>query len=317
MNFNADNTELNKPKTDKLTEIFGSLLEFNKDLAQFSSYKTGGKAALFISVTTIEELSDTLKKTKNLNIPYITLGGGTNVLISDNGFDGLIVKIDIKGMEIFENSKIICGAGENLEDLIIFSSKNSLTGLEFAAGIVGSVGGAVYGNAGAYGGEIGNIVESVTVIDKNSDIKNVSCSDAKFEYRDSIFKKTGDIITQITFQLEKGDQKAIQSKIDEILSVRHEKLPYDQCSAGCFFKNIPDNTQPHGKLAAGKLLEEIGAKNMKYGGAEISEKHANIIINTGKATSNDILTLAEKIKVKVKEKFGILLEEEIVKIGKF
>ncbi|RKX23072.1 MAG: hypothetical protein DRP35_00325 [Candidatus Zixiibacteriota bacterium] len=317
MKLNADNKDMTELKTDKLTEIFGDLLEFNKDLAQFSSYKTGGKATLFISVTTIEELSDTLKKTKNLNIPYVILGGGTNVLISDSGFDGLIIKMDIKGMEIFEKSKIICGAGENLEDLIIFSSKNSLTGLEFAAGIVGSVGGAVYGNAGAYGGEIGNIVESVTVIDKNGEIKNISHSEADFGYRDSVFKKTGDIITQIIFQLEKGDKKAIQSKIDETLSVRHEKLPYDQCSAGCFFKNIPDNTQPHGKLAAGKLLEDIGAKNMKYGGAEISEKHANIIINTGKATSNDILTLAERIKVKVKEKFGVLLEEEIVKIGKF
>ena len=317
MKLNADNKDMTELKADKLTEIFGDLLEFNKDLAQFSSYKTGGKATLFISVTTIEELSDTLKKTKNLNIPYVILGGGTNVLISDSGFDGLIIKMDIKGMEIFEKSKIICGAGENLEDLIIFSSKNSLTGLEFAAGIVGSVGGAVYGNAGAYGGEIGNIVESVTVIDKNGEIKNISHSEADFGYRDSVFKKTGDIITQIIFQLEKGDKKAIQSKIDETLSVRHEKLPYDQCSAGCFFKNIPDNTQPHGKLAAGKLLEDIGAKNMKYGGAEISEKHANIIINTGKATSNDILTLAERIKVKVKEKFGILLEEEIVKIGKF
>ncbi len=317
MKLNADNKDITELKADQLTEIFGDLLEFNKDLAQFSSYKTGGKATLFISVTTIEELSDTLKKTKNLNIPYVILGGGTNVLISDSGFDGLIIKMDIKGMEIFEKSKIICGAGENLEDLIILSSKNSLTGLEFAAGIVGSVGGAVYGNAGAYGGEIGNIVESVTVIDKNGEIKNISHSEADFGYRDSVFKKTGDIITQIIFQLEKGDKKAIQSKIDETLFVRHEKLPYDQCSAGCFFKNIPDNTQPHGKLAAGKLLEDIGAKNMKYGGAEISEKHANIIINTGKATSNDILTLAERIKVKVKEKFGILLEEEIVKIGKF
>ena len=317
MKLSADKKDMAELKTDKLTKIFGNSLEFNKDLAQFSSYKTGGKAALFISVTTLEELSGVLKKTKNLSIPYITLGGGTNVLISDHGFDGLIIKVDIKGMEILEQSKIICGAGEDLEELINFSSKNSLTGLEFAAGIVGSVGGAIYGNAGAYGGEIGNIVKSITVIDKNGEIKNMSRSDSEFEYRDSIFKKTGDIVGRITFQLEKGDKDKIQIKIDEILTVRHEKLPYDQCSAGCFFKNIPDKNQPHGKLAAGKLLEEIGAKNMKCGGAEISEKHANIIINTGKATSNDILTLAEKLKVKVKEKFGILLEEEIVKIGKF
>lgn len=306
-----------KLKTDKLSEIFGNSLEFNKELAQFSSYKTGGKAALFISVTTLEALSTALKKTLDMNIPYITLGGGTNILISDLGYDGLIIKVDIKGMEILENSKIICGAGEDLEALINFSAQNSLTGFEFAAGIVGSVGGAIYGNAGAYGGEIGNIVKSVTVIDKSGKIKIISRSESEFEYRDSIFKKTGDIIGQITFQLEKGEKDRIQSKIDEILSVRHEKLPYDQCSAGCFFKNIPDETQPHGKLAAGKLLEEIGAKNMKYGGAEISEKHANIIINTGNATSDDIFSLAEKLKMKVQEKFGILLEEEVVKIGKF
>ncbi len=300
-----------------LIEAFGEKLQFNKNLTPFTGFKTGGEAALFINAETEIDCATALKAANNMNIPYFLIGGGTNILISDSGFDGLILKIDIKGLAQTDDTVILCGAGEDLENLVEFSAENSLTGLEFAAGIVGSVGGAIYGNAGAYGGEIGSVIDSFTVINSDGVLKEFVAKDGEFSYRDSILKKTKDIVVNARFRLKKGDKLAIRAKIDDILKTRHEKLPYDECSAGCFFKNIVDETQPHGKLAAGKLLDEIGAKGMSFGGAKVSDKHANIIINTGQATSQDIKNLADKLKKKVMQKFGIILEEEVIHIGNF
>ncbi|MFZ5981660.1 MAG: UDP-N-acetylmuramate dehydrogenase [Candidatus Zixiibacteriota bacterium] len=301
----------------KLLGAFGPNLEFSKDLAGLSSFKTGGKARYFISVGSGSEIAKAVKAAGKLNIPSFVIGGGTNLLISDKGFDGLIIKVDITGMELQAETGIICGAGEQLGTLVNFAAENALTGLEFAAGIWGTVGGAIYGNAGAYGGEMANVVAELTLVNSSGELKTVLGEYCRFGYRDSYLKTTREIIVKALFRLEKGDKTAIRNKIEEIMRDRDRKFENVGNSAGCFFKNIPDPNQPHGKLSAGQLLDNAGVKQLEVGGAKVFEKHANIIVNNGNATSKDIRQLADIMKKKVKDKFGVELAEEIIQIGEF
>lgn len=301
----------------ELVEQFGSEIQFNVDLSQFTSYRTGGNSALFLMATTSEMLSRAVKTATKLSIPYFLIGGGTNILISDSGYNGLIIKVDIRGLNSVSDNEIECGAGEELMSLVNFATDNSLTGIEFATGIVGTVGGAIYGNAGAYGGEIGSVITEFDIVDSSGNIKTVPAEYGGFSYRDSKLKSTGDIVVKARFKLQNGTPVEIQARVNEIMTTREAKLPYDDYSAGCYFKNIPDPKEKFGKLAAGKLLEQIGAKEMKVGGAEVSNKHANIIINKSNATSKDIKDLADRLKEKVKKEFDIVLEEEVIQIGEF
>ena len=199
--------------------------------------------------------------------------------------------------------------------MVEFAASSGLTGLEFAAGIYGTVGGAIYGNAGAYGGEIGRLVSEVTLVDKDGGLKTMPSAYCRFGYRDSYLKQTGEIVTEADFVLRPEHRDKVREKVEEILKVRHIKFPPEGRSAGCFFKNIPDPREPYGKLPAGRLLEQVGAKGLAVGGARVFEGHANIIVNDGGATSRDIRALADILKKKVFEQFGIRLEEEVVQIG--
>lgn len=304
-------------KRTELARVFGNKLQFEKNLARYTSYKTGGPAACFISVDSPQEAAKAVKAAISCSIPFFLLGGGTNLLISDSGYEGLVIKVEVKGLRIVGDCEIESGAGDALAALVDLATDNSLTGLEFAAGIAGSVGGAIYGNAGAYGGDIGSIVSELTLVEKTGNIKTVGPEYASFAYRDSFLKESGDIVAMARFRLKSGNAETIKHKVDEIISIRKKKLPQEEYSAGCFFKNIPDPKQKHGKLAAGRLLEEVGAKQEIVGGAAVSDKHANIIINTGSATSKEIDKLADKLKEKVYRKFGIMLEEEVIKLGAF
>jgi UDP-N-acetylmuramate dehydrogenase len=306
-----------KLEIDKLKQSFGEKLEFEKALAPFTSFNTGGPAKYFISANSKEEIKKSVNSAVQLEIPFFIIGGGSNLLVSDKGFDGLIIKIDIMGIELNKETEIVCGAGENLMDLIEFCVDNSLTGLEFASGIWGSVGGAVCGNAGAYGGEIKDIITSVTIIKKDGTIEQVDKDYCQFEYRDSYLKKTGDIVIDACFQLKKSKQEEIRKRVDEIIEIRSGKHPVKGKSAGSFFKNIPDDSELYGKLPAGRLLEEAGVKEMSVGGASVYTKHANMIVNNGNATSKDIRKLADNMKETVFKKFGIMLEEEVVSVGEF
>lgn len=307
----------------ELLKEFGDRLEFNKELAPMTSYRTGGRATYFISVGSAEELSLIVAKARQLEIDHFLMGGGSNILVSDDGFDGLIVKVDVQGIrliaeeESIDVAEIECGAGEELMSLVTFAAENSLTGLEFATGIWGSVGGAIYGNAGAFGGDIGSITTRVMLVDSEGNINNVGPDYCRFGYRDSYLKTTHEVVVKARFRVRQGDKEKIQARIDEITAQRNSRHPNDGMSAGCFFKNIPDKKEPHGKLPAGRLLEQAGAKGMAVGGARVYDKHANIIVNTGTATSKDIRNLADILKQKVYDRFGILLEEEVQLVGKF
>ena len=300
-----------------LIEGFGTNLEFGRYLAPLTSFGTGGRARYFITAENTDDIVRSIKAAKRLDVPFFVMGSGSNLLVSDSGYDGLVIKVDIKGMSLTGESQVRCGAGEDLMALVDFASANSLTGLEFAAGIWGTVGGAVYGNAGAYGGEIGSILSGLELVDNEGNVKAVGPDYCQFAYRHSYLKEVRETAVWITFDLQSGDKSAIEARVTEILALRKEKHPETACSAGCFFKNIPDATQPHGKLAAGKLLDEIGAKGMQVGGAKVFEKHANIIVNTGDATSKDIRQLADILKQKVFEKFGVELQEEVQQLGSF
>jgi len=300
-----------------MTAMFGSKLEFNKELAEFTSFKTGGSAKYFVTALSVEDISKAMKVAAKLSLPYFFLGGGSNILVSDDGYDGLIIKIDIRGLKLLNNGEIECGAGEKLQALVDFSVENFLTGLEFASGIWGNVGGAIYGNAGAFGGEIGSLVTELTLVDSEGRIKTVGPEYCRFGYRDSYMKTSGEAIVKARFQLKQGDANQIRQKIDEINAARRDRLPTSGYSAGCFFKNIPDPKRQYGKIPAGRLLEEVGAKQLAVGDARVFEGHANFIINAGRATSKDIRALADMLKKKVFDKFGIMLEEEVIQLGKF
>jgi UDP-N-acetylmuramate dehydrogenase len=301
----------------EITAQFGPELEFDRGLAAFTSFGTGGPARYFISAKTVADVARAVKAARKLNLPYFFLGGGTNVLVSDKGFDGLVVKIDVCGMKLVGDDEIISGAGEDLQTLVDFAADNSLSGLEFASGIWGTVGGAIYGNAGAFGGEIGALVAEATLIGDDGAVKTVGHDYCRFGYRDSYLKSTGEAIIEARFKLKSGQAAGIRQKIADIVAARRERHPVERCSAGCFFKNIPDSTQPGGKLPAGRLLDEVGAKGLSVGGAKVFEKHANIIVNTGSATSRDIRKLADILKDKVYERFGVELEQEVIQLGEF
>jgi UDP-N-acetylmuramate dehydrogenase len=300
-----------------LLSAFGPNLEFAKELAPLTSYKTGGKAKYFLSASSAGEVVKAVTGAKRLQIPHFLIGGGSNLLVSDGGFEGIIVKVDVRGIERLPGDIVESGAGEDLSALVDFATENGLTGLEFAAGIWGSVGGAIYGNAGAFGGELGPITTELQLVDRDGAVKTVGPEYCRFGYRDSYLKETGEVVISIKVKLSSGDADTVKRKVDEILALRETKHPNDGKSAGCFFKNIPDPDQPHGKLAAGKLLDEAGVKGLSVGGARVFEKHANIIVNTGTATSKDIRSLADIMKQRVLDKFGIELQEEVIQVGTF
>ncbi|MFH1700302.1 MAG: UDP-N-acetylmuramate dehydrogenase [Candidatus Zixiibacteriota bacterium] len=300
----------------QFVDTFGRSVRENEIMSSYTTFRTGGQADLFIDASDTDSLSRAIILARRLSIPYFVIGQGSNLLVSDTGFRGLIIRNCIRRIEVQSND-IIAGAGEMLDKIVDFSAECSLTGFEFAAGIWGTIGGAIYGNAGAYGSNVGKILKSAEIMDDKGNLRTISGDELGFSYRHSRLKETNDLIIYATFGLTSGNKDDITGKIQEIRNDRLRKHPSETCSAGCFFKNVEDASQPHGKLPAGKLLDDIGAKEMTCGGAGVFERHANIIINKGNATSKDIRQLADKLKRAVKMKFGIDLQEEVICLGDF
>ncbi|MCX6835287.1 MAG: UDP-N-acetylmuramate dehydrogenase [candidate division Zixibacteria bacterium] len=300
----------------KLIEAFGAELEFFRELAPLTSFETGGPARYFLVARSVEDVVRAVRSAGALAIPVFVMGGGSNLLVSDDGFDGLVIKLEIKGLQLADSRLVEVGGGEQLIDVVNFTTENSMSGLEFAAGIWGSVGGAIYGNAGAFGGEVGQVLEKAVLVDSKGGVRTESAPFFRFAYRHSRLKETHEIVASATFGLTPGKKPEIERRVDEILARRAERHP-DRRTAGCFFRNIPDPSQEHGKLPAGKLLEEVGARELCVGGARVYDKHANIIVNTGLATSKDIRQLADMLKKRVLDRFGIELQEEVQQLGSF
>lgn len=305
----------------------------NISLKPYTSYRVGGQANFFIEVNKEEELKEILLKwKKEQNGPIFVLGGGTNILVSDKGFKGLVVKIAIDFIKQDEDVLEV-GAGTLMADLVNFCGFNSLSGFEWAGGLPGTVGGAVRGNAGAFGGETkDNVLEVKSLnIDSMELIKRLK-DDCQFGYRQSFFKKDGakEIITSVKFTVAPGDGQEIQKQVEEKIKFRRERHPLEYPNAGSTFKNvsfdsIPKSlkeefkvnikTDPFPVVAAARLLNLCQLKGKKVGEAQFSEKHPNYIVNLGEATAEDVRSLVEIAKETVQEKFGVKLEEEITYLG--
>ena len=338
-------------------------IQKNIPLAPYTTFKIGGPAKFFVEAKDEDEIVEALEFAKEKNLPVFILGGGSNLLVSDKGFGGLVIKMSMSGWKLnFHDgslaSKIECDSGCLLSKIVNESVKNGLIGLEWAAGIPGgTIGGAVRGNAGAFGGTMGEIVESVKVLEipnfskarlfpSSSRALRIPQSqafpsrDCKFAYRDSIFKNNSNlVILSATLKLKKGDKAEGEKKIKEILAKRKEKQPMEFPSPGSFFKNPETDKkelirqfetdtrlrQGFGgqagqkigdeKIPAGYLIDQLDLRGKKIGGAMVSEKHANFIVNTGNATAEDVIMLAAIIKTKVRNKFGIQLQEEVQMVG--
>jgi len=296
----------------------------NIPLAPYTTFKIGGPAKYFFEAKNSGDLIKAVKSAKKAKVPFFILGGGSNILVSDKGFDGLVIKIQNTRLACpsgrragrqakyeIQDTRILADAGALLSKLVDESMKRGLIGLEWAAGIPGTAGGAVRGNVSAFGTSMSDVVKSVEALKMTElRIKNYESGECKFEYKESAFKHNKDIILSVELGLEKGDRKESKKKIEEYLAYRDKHQPLEYPSAGCVFKN------PSGQHA-GYLIEQCELKGKKIGNAMISKKHANFIVNIGNAKAKDVKKLIDLCKEKVKEKFKIKLEEEIEYLGEF
>lgn len=286
----------------------------NVPLGPLTTLKIGGPADWYYPARSVDELALVLTVARENNLPFTLLGDGSNVLISDLGIRGLVIHNRASLIERHGNA-LFSEAGALLASLVNRSRDESLTGLEFASGIYGSVGGAVFGNAGAYGKSIADVLMDVEVLTRDGERVHLSSQQMEFAYRTSGCARNGWAVLACEVALTPGDQKTIAAEIERIISVRSTKLPADLPSAGSYFKNIEDPTAEFGKIPAGKLLEAVGTKSLRVGGAGIYEKHANVIVNLGGATAADVLALAELMKARVKDAYGIELQSEVRFVG--
>lgn len=301
-------------------------MEKNIKLSQFSNYKTGGEVDFFIKVATLNEVKSALGWAKANNQKIFTLGGGTNILFPDDGFRGVVIKINNNRYQ-FDGTKLTADAGAMMPYLVSAAIREELTGLEWAGGLPGTIGGAVRGNAGCFGGEIKDIVESITAIDYGGRVIKFNNQECRFAYRYSRFKDENLIVAEAVLNLKKD---LAREKIAEIaqshINYRIEKQPLDWPNCGSVFKNVvvekaPQwvrekfkgviKTDPFPLIPTAALIHEAGLKGHTIGGAQVSEKHPNFIINLGTATSADILAVLNFVKSEINNKFGVDLEVEI------
>lgn len=284
-------------------------IHINEPMKNHTTFKIGGPAEYFIKIENVEQLKEILKNIKNQQI--IIIGNGSNILVTDKGIKGIVLKIEIKKLEIEQKEDkfiIKVGSGNKIGELAQKLAKQEITGLEFASGIPGTLGGAIRMNAGAHGSEMKDVVKTITYMDREGEVYTISNKEAEFEYRKSLFCKTDYIILETEIELAKGKKEEIQAKIKEYTEYRKQKQPIEYPSAGSTFKRGTD-------FITAKLIDECGLKGYKIGGAQISEKHAGFIINTGNATAQNVIDLINYTKEQIYNKFGKKIETEIEIIG--
>lgn len=289
--------------------ITTSEIKYNEPLKNYSYTKTGGNSDILILTKNVADLANIIKFSKEEKIPITILGNGSNVLISDNGIRGItIITSKLNKIELLDNYVVSCEAGVTLAELTQFLIKHSLSNLEFACGIPGSIGGAIYMNAGAYGGEIKDVVTKVEAIDNNGNIKIYDNKSMNFSYRHSIIQENNEIITKAYFQLKPKDKQEIIDKVTELNNMRSAKQPLEYPSCGSVFK------RPEGYFA-GKLIQNANCQGLTVGGAQVSTKHAGFMVNINNATCDDYKKLIKLVQQRVFEKFNVELEREVKIIG--
>ncbi|XOA42566.1 MAG: UDP-N-acetylmuramate dehydrogenase [Candidatus Nealsonbacteria bacterium] len=304
-----------KTKTKQLKNILPEI-QFNIPLKGHTSFRIGGPAKYFFEAKTKKDLILALKTSKKLKLSFYILGGGSKLLVSDKGFRGFIIKVQNSKFKV-QNCTIFAEAGLSLEKLTKIAAKKSLTGLEWSAGIPGTVGGAVRGNAGAWEKSMGDIIKEVEVFDvEKQKIINLNNKKCKFSYRNSIFKKNPNlVILSCQIKLRKGNRKKSEEEMKSYLDYRREHHPLEFPTAGSIFENIPYDKKSKRKkpeaIPSGRIIEDCGLAGKKIGNVRISKKHSNFIINLGNGKAKDVKKLIKLVKLKVKKKFGISLKEEL------
>jgi len=280
-------------------------------LSRLTTFRIGGPAGLLCPVENVEQARRFLDFAADHGLPWTCLGGGSNILADDAGFAGLVLRIQTRDLAI-RGDAVRVGAGWNFDDLIATTLDEGLTGLEFASGIPGTLGGALVGNAGCYGQEVGGLLVEATVLRPDGRVVVLGPGEFAFAYRTSALKGRADVVLDMVLQLARGDRAAAAALRAEHLADRARKHPsWDDACAGSYFQNLPPRAPGERRRAAGVLLEEVGAKQMREGAARVYPKHANIIVNAGGATSAEVLRLAARMKAAVRERFGETLEEEV------
>lgn len=290
------------------TKLPNDMIFRDVPMKNYTTFRIGGKADLLVKPKTYQQIAEIINLCKKHEVPYYVLGNGSNLLVSDEGYRGVIIHVynqlaDIK----VEGNRIIAGAGAILSKVATVAMENSLTGLEFAHGIPGTLGGAVVMNAGAYNGEMKNVLISCEVMDEEGNVMTLSKDELELGYRTSIIQNKNYIVLRATIQLEKGEKENIKAYMKELMLRRKEKQPLDKPSAGSTFK------RPEGYFA-GKLIMDSGLKGYQIGGAKVSEKHCGFVINTGNATCQDVVDLIEHIQKEVKKQFNVELKTEVKRL---
>jgi len=305
-------------KSQELKDIFSENLfegevKFMEPMRNHTSLRIGGPADIFIVPQDLPSLRNIHAGLKRNQIPFYPLGGGTNILVKDRGLEGGVISFrSFRRIEIIsednEEVKLFVEAGTPLQRLVNFSRENGYSGLEGLAGIPGFVGGAICGNAGAFGYEMKDVLVSVAIMDVEGSVRSLKAEGIEFGYRSSDISPA-ELLLNAEIKLKKDKKNDVLARVDDFLKKKREKQPIREQSAGCIFKNPPG-------LSAGKLLDEAGCKGMRTGDAEVSTVHANFLINKGKANSADFIRLMEAVINRVKERFGVLLEPEIKIVGR-
>ncbi len=300
-------------RRQKLKDMVSGKVLFDEPMSRHTSIGVGGIADAVVWPERSEELSRIINFLRQFQIPFIPIGNGTNLIVKDGGYKGAVISmLSMNSISLAERGReqvlLHAGAGATLSEIVLLTEKRAFSGMEFCAGIPGSVGGAVRMNAGAYGSEIKDIVESVKLMITKGEILESRKDDLKFTYRNLDISE-GTVIVGASFLLAKGDREQIHARINEILRKRKNKHPLEYRNAGSIFKN------PNGGIPAGRIIDESGLKGTQIGEAKISEKHGNFIVNLGNAKASDIIALIDMIKTKVKNERGIALQTEVMIVG--
>lgn len=284
---------------------------FDEPMKKHTTFRIGGPADVFVMPRTIEEVSKALEICRQEQLPYFILGNGSNLLVSDQGYRGVIIQLDRNMEEItVDGTEIRAAAGALLSSIAAAARRASLAGFEFAGGIPGTLGGAVVMNAGAYGGEMKDVLKEVTVMTGDGEIRVIPASELEMGYRTSIIKKAGYLVLGATISLKEGNLEEIKALTRELSEKRTSKQPLEFPSAGSTFK------RPEGYFA-GKLIMDSGLRGYQIGGARVSDKHCGFVINAGDATAQDVVALMDHVTEVVREKYGVTLEPEVKFLGDF
>lgn len=304
-----NNHNIKALQTALLEKLPSTRVREEEYLRHHTTFKIGGPADLFVEPTTMAELSFALHTIHEFDVPVTIIGCGSNILVKDGGIRGAVVSVRHMTQIMDCNDNVLCiGSGYMLKDASEFAWENGLTGLEFAIGIPGTLGGAVFMNAGAYDGEMSHVVTAVRAVDFQGNIKEYDASHLDFAYRHSIFHDNHEVIGEVIMTLKPGDKNVIKARMDELTEKRESKQPLEFASAGSTFKRPPG-------YFAGTLIEQTGLKGLSVGDAQVSHKHAGFVINTGSASAKDVLDLIAEVQRRVYDQHGVHLEPEVRMIG--